>query len=206
MLNVLAPQDEKTQILRPIEGPMAWRGDEICRNTDWIYHLSREEIAELETVGARFLDDDPDLRTVTVDEYPLTVCRKGLKSWTHDMERGRGFVLVRGLRARHYSDALSAAIFFVIGLNLGNPMRQNEMGDSLIHVMATSDKVITDPGALATRIRDKLNYHSDSSDIVSLLCLRTAKEGGASSLISGATLYNEALRRRPDLALMMFEP
>ncbi len=37
------------------------------------------------------------------------------------------------------------------------------------------------------------------------MCLRGAKEGGASSLVSGTTIYNELLRRRPDLAPLLFD-
>ena len=192
--------------LSPVEGPTAWRGDQIGHQTDWIYELSPEEIAELEEVGARFLDDDPNLQSVTAAQYPLAVTARGLRRWAHDMDRGRGFVLVRGLRAQHYSDALSAAIFFVMGLHLGEPMRLNELGDLMDHVIATSDKRMSDPTALSSRVRDRLKYHSDSSDVVALMCLRGAKEGGASSLVSGTTLFNEILRRRPDLAPLMFEP
>ncbi|OCC24419.1 taurine dioxygenase [Croceicoccus estronivorus] len=192
--------------LKPVPAPIAWRGDELAGRTDWIYLLNPDEIAELEEAGKRFLDEDPDLRTVTAGEYPLPICTAGLEKWGRDMDRGRGFVLVRGLRTQYYSDALSAAIFFVIGLHLGQPMRQNEVGDMLQHVIGTSDLKYNDPDSISLRIRDGLAYHSDSSDIVSLMCLCPAKEGGASSLVSAATLYNEVLKRRPDLAPLLFEP
>jgi len=85
-------------------------------------------------------------------------------------------------------------------------MRQNELGDSFDHVIATTNKLMSDPDALSSRTRDHLNFHSDSSDVVALMCLRGAKNGGASILISGATIYNEVLRRRPDLAPLLFQP
>jgi len=52
----------------------------------------------------------------------------------------------------------------------------------------------------------QLDYHTDSCDIVGLLCLKTAKMGGASRVVSSVTLYNEMLRRRPDLAAALFDP
>ncbi|MEU0485115.1 TauD/TfdA family dioxygenase [Streptosporangium sp. NPDC006013] len=193
-------------ILDRIEGPAAWRGDEIANDSSWQYQLSDAEIAELEQVGRVFVDDDPDLRTVTAEQYPLPACEAGLKRWGAELDSGPGFVLVRGLRVEHYSDALSAAIFFVLGLHLGVPMRQNELGDLVDHVLATSDKTRADPTALGSKIRDGLDFHSDSSDVVALMCLRSAKEGGASSLVSGATLYNEVLARRAELAHLLLEP
>jgi len=40
-------------------------------------------------------------------------------------------------------------------------------------------------------------FHCDPTDIVGLLCLRKAKTGGESAIVSSATLYNEILRQRP---------
>ncbi|MDB5444843.1 MAG: taurine dioxygenase [Phenylobacterium sp.] len=193
-------------VLEPVQGLSAWRGRDIAHEGDWIHLLTEAELAELEAVGHRFLDDDPDLRRVVPADYPLPVCAPSIRLWADAMERGRGFVLVRGLRTPHYSDALSASIFFVIGLHLGQPMRQTELGDMIQHVLATSEKTMADPGARSVRVRDRLNYHSDSSDVVALMCLRSAKEGGASSLISSTNLYNEILARRPDLAGLLFQP
>jgi hypothetical protein len=85
------------------------------------------------------------------------------------MDRGRGFVLVRGLRSDHYGDALSAAIFFVVGLHIGKPMRATELGDMMQQVLATSDQTMSDPGAKSTRVRDALNFHSDPMCGVSAL-------------------------------------
>ena len=192
--------------LSPIQGPAAWRGDQISQSSEWIYHLSESELDEVEAVGKKLLRDDPDLRAVVAADYPLPICSKGISEWAEELDHGRGFVLTRGLRVDEYSDALSAAIFYIMGLHLGEPMRQNELGDVIDHVRATSNKTIDDPTALGSRVRGRLGFHSDSSDVVALLCLRPAKAGGASSLISGIALYNEVLAARPDLAPLLFEP
>ena len=192
--------------LAPVTTSAAWRGDVLTKSPDWVYMLSAPQLSELETLGVRFVEDDPDLRFVQAADYPLTACADAIASWGRDVDRGRGFVLVRGLRTHLYSDALSAAIYYILGLHMGDPIRQNELGDVIDHVYATSDKTMDDPTALSSKVRDKLVYHSDSSDIVALMCLRPAKRGGLSCLVSGAEIYNEILRRRPDLAPLLFEP
>jgi hypothetical protein len=192
--------------LKPVNSAAAWRGDELEKTGDWLFHLTPGQVAELEAVGERFVEDDPDLRVVTAEQYPIPGLASALKSWGHDVDAGRGFVLVRGLRTHLYSDALSAAIFYVLGLHMGDPMRQNQMGDLLDHVYATSDKTMDDPTALPSKVRDKLVFHSDSSDVVALMCLRPGQSGGASLLVSGAQIYNEILKRRPDLAPLLLEP
>ena len=52
----------------------------------------------------------------------------------------------------------------------------------------------------------RLPYHCDSSDIVGLLCLKPAKAGGKSSIVSSWTLFNEMLRRHPDLLPELLKP
>ena len=192
--------------LEPVSTEAAWRGDDLSQSPDWVYLLDDKQIAELEMLGTRFIEEDPDLRFVSKDDYPLVECAEAVSHWGKDVDYGRGFVLVRGLRSYLYSDALSGAIYYILGLHMGDPIRLNEMGDLMDHVYATSDKMMDDPTAYSSRVRDKLVFHSDSSDIVSLMCLRPAKSGGASCLVSGAQIYNEILKRRPDLAPLLLEP
>lgn len=187
-------------------GPSAWRGDELSQSTEWIHHLTDGEREELEALGRAFVEADPDMRTVTAADYPLVACQALNDECAKQMDSGRGFILVRGLRTDEYGDEVAAAIFFIMGLHLGQPIAQNQMGDLLDHVVATSNKTMDDKTALPSRVRDRLPFHSDSSDVVALMCLRGSKSGGASSLVSGTTIYNEIVRRRPDLAPLLLEP
>ena len=195
-----------TIAVKPVQGPAAWRGDVLEKSGDWLFHLTPAQVSALEAIGTRFVEDDPDLRFVTAADYPVPFLADAIASWGRDVDAGRGFVLVRGLRPHLYSDALSAAFFFILGLHMGDPMRQNEMGDLLDHIYATSDKTMDDPTALPSKVRDQLVFHSDSSDVVALMCLRPGQSGGASLLVSGAQIYNEIVRRRPDLAPILHEP
>jgi hypothetical protein len=191
--------------LEPVRGPFVWRGDELRRTDEWIFRLAAGQVAELAEAGRRFVAADPDLRFVTAAEYPLPVCAEAIRSFGADLDSGRGFVLIRGLRMESYDDTLAAAIFFVLALHLGEPMRQNLLGDILDHIVGTSDKKYTE-GGLPSRTRDRLPFHSDSSDAVALMCLRPPAAGGLSSLVSGATVFNEVLARRPDLAPLLLKP
>jgi hypothetical protein len=50
-----------------------------------------------------------------------------------------------------------------------------------------------------SKTADGLEFHSDRCDVVGLLCVRKAKSGGASRIVSAAAIHNEILKRRPDL-------
>ena len=63
-----------------------------------------------------------------------------------------------------------------------------------------------DPLARGYQTAARLPYHTDSSDLVCLLCLTKSKSGGLSSLVSTTTIYNEMVKRRPDLAAVLMQP
>ncbi len=50
---------------------------------------------------------------------------------------------------------------------------------------------------MATRHAAHLPFHTDGCDLVGLLCLRQARSGGLSSIVSAITIHNEILRRQP---------
>jgi len=119
--------------------------------------------------------------------------------------RGRGFMVIRGVPVERYSIAEAAAAFIGIGAYFGKPVSQNGKGHILGHVKDLG-RSIEDPTARIYQTTHKQTFHTDSVDIVALLCLKTAKVGGLSRIVSSIFLYNEMFRRRPDLAAVLFEP
>jgi hypothetical protein len=52
----------------------------------------------------------------------------------------------------------------------------------------------------------QLRFHTDRCDVVGLLCVGQSSEGGISKLASSVTVYNEILKRRPDLHALLCKP
>jgi len=50
-----------------------------------------------------------------------------------------------------------------------------------------------------------LDHHSDGSDLVGLLCLRTARRGGRSCVANAVAIHNHLVRERPDLAAALHQ-
>ena len=187
-----------------VEGPSAWIGAELARHPErWIYTLSAAEIGEVEANVARHRDRD--LATLTGSDFSLPVLGPELDSMREEVLNGRGFVLIRGLPVEGRPIADSALAYWAIGTRFGNPRSQNAMGHLLGHVrdlgFATSD-----PNVRTYQTTERQHFHTDSCDIVGLLCLKTAKSGGLSSIVSSMAIYNEMARRRPDLARRLFQP
>jgi hypothetical protein len=109
--------------------------------------------------------------------------------------RGRGFMVIRGVPVERYSIAEAAAAFIGIGAYFGKPVSQNGKGHILGHVKDLG-RSIEDPTARIYQTTHKQTFHTDSVDIVALLCLKTAKVGGLSRIVSSIFLYNEMFRRQ----------
>jgi len=188
----------------PIISPAAWFGAEQAKRTDWIYELSDAEKAELDLSIRAHRHAGTALTEITASQYPLPVLGPAIKAWMRELDDGRGFILVRGFPADEYSEREAAFAYWLIGLHMGRPVPQNRNGDVLGHVRDDG----ADPEQLGTRLyrtRVKLDFHTDGADIIGLMCLKKAKSGGLSRIASSVSVFNDVLRRRPDLVPLLFQ-
>jgi len=185
----------------------AWYGRDLASRTDWIECLSRSEIAEVESATKDLVsraESCIDLTSISKDDFPLPTLGPRFRHLLDDLLNGRGFVLIRGLPVKLWSRREIAIAFLGIGVHLGNLRMQNAAGHLLGHVRdlgLSSD----DPNARIYQTRERQTFHTDSCDVVGLLCLQTAKSGGLSSLVSSTAIFNEMRRRRPDLLKVLFD-
>jgi hypothetical protein len=63
-----------------------------------------------------------------------------------------------------------------------------------------------DPNVRIYQTHERQTFHTDSSDIVGLVCLQQAKAGGDSALVSSNSIYNAMRRDHPALAAALFDP
>src|ERR1043166_7026028 len=95
--------------------------------------------------------------------------------------------------------------FLTIGAHLGNLRMQNADGHLLGHVRDLG-RSSDDPNTRIYQTRERQTHHTDSCDVVGLMCLQRAKSGGLSSLVSSTTIFNEMRERRPDLLAVLLQP
>jgi hypothetical protein len=191
---------------RPVQGPQVWYGPAMqARESEWSHAWSGAEVAEIEAAATRISASGRDLLDVGKSDFPLPTVSARLARIRSYLLDGPGFYLFRGLPTQRWDIRTSAAAFWGLGAHLGEPCSQNGKGHVLGHV-TNLGLDYQDPEARGYQTNARLPYHTDSCDIVGLLCLKTARSGGLSSVVSSTTLYNEALRRRPDLLEALMQP
>ncbi|HSW17516.1 MAG TPA: TauD/TfdA family dioxygenase [Ramlibacter sp.] len=187
------------------DNAQSWRGPDMAARTDWIYELDASEIGEIDQAVSVFERSGADLVGMRRSDFPLGALAGRMASLRHDLLHGRGFFLVRNVPVERYTTQQAAAAFLGLGLHLGEPVSQNGKGHILGHVKNLGAD-FSDPETRGYQTNSQLAFHTDFSDFVGLLCLKTPKEGGASSLASSTTVWNEMVKRRPDLAQALTAP
>ena len=177
----------------------------MAKRTEWVHALTASDIAEVEAATRPLAAREADIARIIKSDFPLPSLGPKLERICDEVINGRGFVLMRGLPVDKWSMRESATAYYGIGCYFGNARSQNAKGHVLGHVRDVG-RSATDPNARIYQTAERQTFHTDSCDIVGLLCLNTAKSGGASALVSSMTIYNEMLKRRPDLLPYLFEP
>ena len=183
----------------------AWYGTHLATRNDWIEQLSSVEIREIEEEVQELEKTGSDVVGIAAEKTRIPTLRLHLQGSLDEVLNGRGFVLIKRLPIERWSRRQAAIAFLVIGAQLGNLRMQNAQGHLLGHVRDLG-RSSDDPNTRIYQTRERQTFHTDSCDVVGLMCLQTAKSGGLSSLVSSTTIFNEMRRRRPDLLRVLMEP
>jgi hypothetical protein len=189
--------------MTPIKGPKAWRGDRLATDQSWIVTFTEAEIAEIARALAAAKATGRRLADIGREHFPLPTLAPRLAHVLDEIRTGRGFVVVRGLPVRRYSDDDVGLILWGLGRYLGSPLHQNPQGDLLGHVY-DHGRTYGNIDVRGYETNAYLPYHTDAGDMVGLLCLRRGVEGGLSSIVSSVTVHNEILLQHPEYLGLLY--
>nr|MBF0684916.1 TauD/TfdA family dioxygenase [Pseudomonas sp.] len=195
----------KDQVLPIFDTPQAWLGASMAQSQNWVYEFTQADIDELEAATMPLDASGAEILEIQREHFPLPKLSKKLAEWRGEVLHGRGFQLLRGIPLQRYTFRQAAIMYWGIGLHIGQLVSQNGKGHLLGHVTNLGLNY-ADPEVRGYQTNARLPYHSDASDIVSLLCVQSARSGGLSSLVSSTTVWNEMVKRDPDSARTLLRP
>lgn len=188
-----------------IDNPSAWYGPAMASRSDWIETLSAPELEELATASTPWLSERADWSELSRERFVLPTLAPRLARVQRELLEGRGFALWRTLPLASWGRRQCAVAFYGLGAHLGRALSQNAQGHLLGHVLDQGLSSV-DPNVRIYQTRERQTFHTDSADVVGLLCLHPARRGGLSALVSSTALYNEMRARQPGLAACLFQP
>ena len=182
---------------REILAPFAWGGADLRKASDWIRPFSRTELDELDAALNQVKQRGLGWLDVTREDFPLPRFAGALQAIADELETGRGMILLRGLPLAYSADDLRL-VYWGIGCHLGTALSQGGRGE-LLGLVEDEGTPVDFTKYRGSKTADRLPFHGDRCDVVGLLCVRKARSGGVSRIVSAARIHNEILRRRPDL-------
>ncbi|MBV7482116.1 TauD/TfdA family dioxygenase [Bordetella sp. BOR01] len=198
-----------------LQGACVWQGNEIASNPRWAKQFPAAVLDAIDTAVHK--TKDVPWRKINRENFPLPGAEPYFDDVREELENGSGMVKMSGLDVARYDAEQLRRLWYGLGAHLGTAMFQNRRGEVMREIKDegmgvgaklygastdTSGKPFLSSGA-RTLSPGQLRFHTDRCDVVGLLCVRQASEGGVSKLASSATVYNEILRRRPDLHALL---
>ena len=192
-------------LTRVLDDPAAWRGERVAARPDWIITLDDAMVGELVATVSAVAGCGRELFAITRDDFPLARTGPRLEALRGEIEGGRGFVLLRGLPVRRWSEDENRIAIWGIGTHLGRPVGQDLAGSLLHDVRDTGRPFGSDASIRYFQTRHAIRLHTDGGDVFVLGCLRQGARGGKTLVVSAVEVFNEIVRRRPDLAVTLQE-
>ena len=166
------------------------------------YTLSKEELSALDTALNEVKSRGLAVEEVTAGDFPLGGLEKVVAGWIQEIDYGKGLVFLQGIPVARYTKDDCALIFWGIGAHMGEAQSQSLGGDRLGHVVNLGGD---NPRYRAYQNSTELALHTDATDIVGMMCLVPAREGGLSGYAGAAAIYNELLDHHPDVLPILCE-
>ena len=189
----------------PQQSRSAWLPGDFADASEWSIELTENERDEIISAAAHATRAGKTITDVGIEDFPLPTLHARAVEWAELLNVGRGFLLVRRFPTDRLDPASVELAYVGLGLHLGTPVGQDAQGCILGHVRDEGLPRV-DPSVRFYRTRQRQDFHTDGADLVGLLCLQRAKSGGESRIASAASVYNEMLRRRPDLVDVLYQP
>ncbi|MGD9996363.1 MAG: TauD/TfdA family dioxygenase [Ilumatobacteraceae bacterium] len=185
-------------------GPPVWRAGEL-RDDEWCVELDDHQRRLIVAATEEAAAGGATFATVTRDTFLLDGLADAVARWSNAIARGRGLLLLRGFPIDLLDPALVEVAYAGLCNHFGTLVPQNAAGELLTHIR--DDRLgQTGPHIRKYRTNERQDFHTDGADVIALLCLHRARTGGESMVVSSLALYNELLRRRPDLLEVLYLP
>lgn len=192
---------------KEITGPTVWKAEDYINNPErWTHPFSEDEIAEISQTADKFLADTMPLTGISKNNFPLPNFSRFLDSMRAELLNGKGFILFKGLPVAAWGLRKSAVAYMGLGTYLGYFVSQNGRGHVLGHVKDLGEDATQIDKVRIYRTNARQYFHADDSDIVGLLCVAKALEGGESDIVSSHLVWNTLQQEHPDVAELLTQP
>jgi hypothetical protein len=187
--------------IKPVEGPQVWTAAEFAARSDWRFSIPDKVIDDLDTVAAEARHSGMDQDTYPIDATNFPALHEFGNAIAHSLRHGTGVAQVKCFPVERYSTEELKVLFLVLGHHMGfvgpQAPRKRGIGEVMdIETQGAKEYYYHRGGPLP--------MHMDPVDVVGLLTIRKAMQGGLSGIASSMAVHNVMLRERADLLALLY--
>ena len=204
-----AAQPEPAMLTENVDAPCAWRREDLDSASLRI-PLDDAVIAELDALAGRLADYDGPIEDLTPTSFDLPATGKLLAQVRDRIDNGIGFAILDRLPIERWDERAAKAVAWLVVAHLGAIVTQKFNGTRLYEVR---DKGLSMQHGVRRSITNlDQEFHTDGGwlslapETVALACLRQAKVGGLSRVVSLVTVHNDMRKRHGDLLGHLYRP
>ena len=180
--------DGMTTVARHCDG---WRGNELDRNALY-WDFTAAHLVAIDELMARVEPLGLPFHEIRKGHFSHPALDADLSALLDHIKTGPGLVIMRGFPVDKYDAERMQTLYWGIGTHFGIGCSQSADGDYLGHVTNVAK---ASRGYTTDR---ELSLHTDSAEIVGLLCVRDAKEGGLSIYASSLAVHAIIATEHPE--------
>jgi len=186
----------------PIDAPSVWLRSDLLANKYFVYSLTSQNILEIEAALNRCAKITAP--NIIKSDFKLPQLSKHIDQQLRpQINAGIGVLLLKGLNASDYTLEELTKIHWGLGLYFGKA--QQQYGKYILKVENQGYR-FGEPKARNTNTASKLWFHNDSCDVTVLMCIREAKRGGDTQIVSATAIHNKIKQTHPDLLKALYQP
>lgn len=183
-----------------------WTAKNLERDTSWIVPLPASVRDNLVDVARKVVAKEKNLFAMSRQNFDFSAAvRETIDYVSQEINERSGVILLKGVPVDDLDLETVTILYWGLGLHLGIPRPQGKMSQFISHVRDEGGTYRSTKGR-GYNTNSKLDFHTDGSDIVGLICLKQAMEGGNSMIAHSIRAFRTLEQERPELAECLMHP
>ncbi|MDD2544979.1 MAG: TauD/TfdA family dioxygenase [Burkholderiaceae bacterium] len=182
-----------------------WNAADIAHDTSWVLRFDGPDIQDLLDASRQAGARSTDLFELTRKDFDFSPrLRAKIAQAAEEVNHRSGMVLFKGVPVDRLDLSTITLLYWGLGLHLGVPRPQGKLSQFISDVRDAGGTYRSTQGR-GYNTKAKLDFHADGSDLVGLICIKQAREGGDSMVTSSIRALQVMQAERPDLAERLFD-
>ncbi len=175
-----------------------WYAKDLQDDSSWLHAITSAHHKEILDALEIAKSKNCTINTIKKSDFPLPTLGGTLQKMQYELDQGYGFSVLRGVPVEGISLEDIELLYAGLTTHFGEMINQDTKGTVIDHVKDRGGNYAADISVRGYTTNAQLTPHCDSGDLVTLLCVRAAKEGGMNNFSCTMAVYNELVDLHPE--------